>query len=98
MVSREAFRVVQEGLTNALRHAGALPVELSVTNRGDGVEVSMSNPLPADRGTAVKPGGRGILGIRERVTALGGRISVGPTDHVWTVVAFLPCRPGLEPR
>ncbi|MEU6483729.1 histidine kinase [Streptomyces sp. NPDC046887] len=80
-VSREAYRIVQEGLGNALRHAGAVPVELRIT-AGDGeMEITMDNPMaerrPAPR-AARAGGGRGLRGIAERAALWGGRMEAGP--------------------
>jgi signal transduction histidine kinase len=89
-VSREAYRIVQEGLSNALRHAGRSPVSLWITVHGKKVEVTMENPLP-DRAPAVRPGGgRGVRGITERAALLGGRAEAGPDGAVWRLSARLP--------
>ncbi|MGK5550493.1 sensor histidine kinase [Actinomadura kijaniata] len=88
-VSREAYRIVQEGLTNALRHAGKVPVRLRVEVRGDRLEVEMSNPLGARRATR-RGGGSGIGGIRDRVTVLRGEMTAGPADGAWRMTVSLP--------
>lgn len=91
-VSREAFRVVQEGLTNALRHAGTAPVTLRVRTRAAGVEIELANPL--DRARAADADheriGRGLRGMRERVELLGGELDAGADGDVWRVHARLP--------
>jgi signal transduction histidine kinase len=85
-VSREAYRIVQEGLTNAARHGGAGPVTLRLAIE-DEVVIEVVNVL----GTTTRPGGgRGIAGMRERVRLLGGRIDVGPDGAVWRMTARLP--------
>ena len=90
LVSREAYRIVQEGLSNALRHAGASPVSLWIAVRGEELEITMENPLP-DRAPAVRPGGgRGVRGIAERAALLGGEAEAGPRDTVWRLHARLP--------
>ncbi|GAA2425313.1 histidine kinase [Actinomadura vinacea] len=92
-VSREAYRIVQEGLTNALRHAGMVPVRLRIGVRGDRLEVEMSNPLAGARPAGHHSGRRGLGGVRERVTALGGTMTAGPgADGDWRLVVALPLR------
>jgi signal transduction histidine kinase len=83
VVSREAYRIIQEGLTNALRHAGPAPVSLCVRAGTDALEVELDNPLPAFVTTAAGSRSRdsphGLTGIRERVALLGGQVLAGPT-------------------
>ncbi|WP_433718147.1 sensor histidine kinase [Actinoplanes sp. CA-051413] len=76
-LSREAYRVVQESLTNALRHAAPAPVSLRVSARGQDLVVEVRNPLP----------GRGLAGMRERVSLLGGELVAGPDGDDWRVRA-----------
>ncbi|MEU8888386.1 histidine kinase [Streptomyces sp. NPDC048442] len=94
-VSREAYRIVQEGLSNALRHAGGAPVSLHIALRDEELEIVMENPLP-DRPAVVRPGGgRGLRGVAERATLLGGRTEAGPEDGpVWRLSARLPIAGG----
>jgi signal transduction histidine kinase len=73
VVSREAYRIVQEGLTNALRHAGPVPVRLRLHVDANRLELEMTNPLATGEqtrhsdGAASRAGGggRGLQGIRE---------------------------------
>ncbi|HET6858499.1 MAG TPA: histidine kinase [Streptomyces sp.] len=89
-VSREAYRIVQEGLSNALRHGGAAPVSLWMALRDEELEITMENPLP-DGPPVLRPGGgRGLRGIAERATLLGGRAEAGPRGGVWRLSAHLP--------
>ncbi|MGI8334150.1 sensor histidine kinase [Actinomadura scrupuli] len=90
-VSREAFRIVQEGLTNTLRHAGKVPVTLRLAVLGERLELEMINPLGA-RGDDRRGGGRGLPGIRERVTVLRGQMTAGPGDGHWRVSVTIPLR------
>ncbi len=93
-VQLAVFRVAQEALTNTLKHAarptcarlvlrcGAGEVELDVTNTGD-----PHAPAPPD---GYAGGGRGLRGMRERATAYGGELEVGPTgDGGWRVHMLL---------
>jgi signal transduction histidine kinase len=92
VVSREAYRIVQESLTNALRHAGKVRVTVRLAVRASRLELEMSNPT----GAAAPPhtgGGRGIPGIRERVTILGGRMSAGADGGCWRVLVTIPVVP-----
>ncbi|MFI0808609.1 sensor histidine kinase [Streptomyces echinatus] len=87
-VSREGYRILQEALTNVLRHAGAVPVRVRVTVTGGTLALEVRNPLP---GAAPGPGrGSGLRGIRERAALLGGTARTGPDDGDWQVRAELP--------
>ena len=93
-----AFRVVQEGLTNALKHADAAPttVEISLDARAMVVQVSdEGGPVP---GPALPSGGHGLVGVRERVHDVGGVVSCGPTPGGgWQLRAVLPLPGGVVP-
>ncbi|MCK1818935.1 histidine kinase [Streptomyces sp. XM83C] len=90
-VSREGYRMLQEALTNVLRHAGAVPVRVRVAVSGDGLDLEVRNPLPAETGGPRQGrGGSGLRGMRERAALLGGRVSSGPDEGDWTVRAYLP--------
>ncbi len=94
--SAEAYRLVQEGLTNVLRHGGTVPTTLTVTVGEDGLTVAVENVL----GRAVPPAvggirgrrGRGLVGARERITALGGTLHATATGDAWVLRAHLPRR------
>ncbi|MFB9850262.1 sensor histidine kinase [Micromonospora andamanensis] len=89
-VSREGYRIVQEALTNAARH-GHGPVTVRVDVTPDGLEIELVNAM-AERvgGAAVPGGGRGLVGMRERVLLLGGRITAGADGQRWRVRVRLP--------
>lgn len=92
-VSREAYRIAQEGLTNVLRHAGTVPVTMHITVDDNDLELSMANPVGAQPPRQLhRRGGRGIAGIRERVAILGGEIDAGIDSGDWRLVARLPLR------
>ncbi|MGY6018621.1 sensor histidine kinase [Streptomyces spinosirectus] len=87
------YRICQEALTNATRHAPGAPVRLTLAYRPDRVEVTVVNgsaPTPAP-GPPTGDGGRGLPGIRERVCLYGGRMDAGPTaDGGFRLSASLP--------
>lgn len=103
-IAKIAYRTVQEGLTNARRHAPGQPIELEVTcSAGHGIGVHISNPTGAQmpehtgdsgRNTADKPlGGNGLRGIRERVAAVGGTCTWGSDKRgVFHLDAAFPSR------
>jgi len=70
-----AYRVVQESLTNVCKHAGPTDVRVSLRSSPDGLTVVVTNDGPT---AAVAERGHGILGMRERVEALGGTLHAGP--------------------
>ena len=86
-VSREGYRIVQEGLTNAARY-GRGPVTLRVDVPPDALEIELVNGLRGATGPG--RGGRGLDGMRERVLLLGGRITAGPDGDRWRVRVRLP--------
>ncbi|WP_330292536.1 sensor histidine kinase [Streptomyces sp. NBC_00576] len=89
-VSREGYRILQESLTNVLRHAGAVPVRVRIGVADDTLALEVRNPL-----TAAIPGpgrGSGLRGIRERAALLGGRARTGPDEGDWQVHVELPLR------
>jgi signal transduction histidine kinase len=92
VVSTEAYRIVQECLTNALKHAGKVTVVLMINASTEALEVEASNPLGEQ--LSKSPGGRGLAGMRERVTVLKGRIEAGAEAGAWRVKAWIPLRAG----
>jgi signal transduction histidine kinase len=94
-LGRNAYRIVQEGLTNARKHARGSAVDVCVSGGpGDGLEIEIRNRLPvgAVAGSSAIPGaGTGIIGLSERATLAGGRLEHGRTDagdyRLW---AWLP--------
>ncbi|MFF9622787.1 sensor histidine kinase [Streptomyces griseosporeus] len=91
-VGRTVYRVVQEALTNARKHAPGAEVTVTVTGaRGEGLSVTVRNPAP-DRPAPPVPGsGQGLIGLTERATLAGGRLEHGPhADGGFRVRAWLP--------
>jgi signal transduction histidine kinase len=80
VLGRTAYRVVQEGLTNARKHAPAAAVEVAVAGRpGDALTVSVVSRRAVGGAEARVPGwGTGLVGLRERVTLAGGELEHGP--------------------
>ncbi|MBA2793444.1 MAG: hypothetical protein H0U32_05565 [Thermoleophilaceae bacterium] len=91
-VSREAYRIVQESLTNAARHAADAPVNLTVNVGAEHLELELTNPLDGSRPQR-GGGGRGLNGIQERVTSLRGHVSAGPEAEQWRITVRLPLHP-----
>lgn len=88
-VSREGYRIVQECLTNVLRHAGPVPVTVRIAASAGGLELQVCNKLSA-AAPASGHGGSGLRGIRERAALLGGEAVAGPRDGEWRVRVTLP--------
>jgi len=90
--SVSAYRIVQEALTNVLRHAEAHSVRVSVTARPDLLTLSIADDGAGAGSDAAEPrAGHGLRGMRERVEALGGSLSAEPGEAGgFTVTASIP--------
>ena len=78
-----AYRIVQEALTNVLKHAGAAPTEVVVRWGPDALELEIADrgggpPAPQEGGPGLASGGHGLMGMRERVRVYGGELSAEP--------------------
>jgi signal transduction histidine kinase len=93
-VDLSAFRIVQESLTNCLKHSGASRATVTVRYRPQDLEVEVvdNGRGSLESGGRVNGGGRGQLGMRERVALFGGEISIGPGSPAggYSVRARLP--------
>jgi signal transduction histidine kinase len=95
-VGGAAFRIVQEALTNVLRHADASSAHVCVRASTETLDIEVTDDGRAD--TAGADPGLGLRGMAERAAALGGRVSVGPRDEGgWRVHATLPLGGGDRP-
>ena len=92
-VGRHAYRIVQEGLTNARKHAPGAPVRVAITGGAEhGLSVAVANTL-APGGSRLPGAGAGLAGLRERVHLVGGRLEHGPTAAgEFHLRAWLPWR------
>ncbi|PKW16813.1 sensor histidine kinase [Saccharopolyspora spinosa] len=89
-VDRTAYRIVQESLTNIARHAAAATASVRIDYRPDALVIRVDDDGRATSDTAPVPG-VGLLGMRERVTALGGHLRAAPRDEGgFSVQAELP--------
>jgi signal transduction histidine kinase len=88
-IDLSAYRIVQEGLTNALKHAQAAEAEVTVRYRAEELELEVRDD---GRGSADSDGlGHGLVGIRERVKIYGGQMTAGtPTEGGFVLSARLP--------
>jgi signal transduction histidine kinase len=90
--SDAAYRIIQESLTNAVKHAAGAPVEIRVHTLHGRVDLHIisgsTGPDPA--GLATTGSGRGVAGMQRRAAECGGRLTAGPAEGGWQVVAHLP--------
>ncbi|MEU3279401.1 sensor histidine kinase [Streptomyces antibioticus] len=104
-VELAAYRIVQESLTNALKHARPGPVTVVLARR-DGprvLDVEIGSPCGREDGPRAPGSGAGLVGMRERANLLGGTFTAGPHGGRWTVHASLPlaeaeARHGRDPE
>ncbi len=99
ILGRTGYRIVQEGLTNAAKHAPGAAVDVEITLAGSELGVSVSNETggpPTDQVQA-SGSGLGLAGLTQRVALLGGSLSAGPRpDGGFQVTARLPVRAGRD--
>jgi signal transduction histidine kinase len=90
-----AYRVVQEALTNAMKHAPGSAVTVRVSLGDGGVELEVRDAgAAAPSSLAAAGAGHGLAGMRERVEAVGGRLEAGPAAGGWRVLARFPTPAG----
>jgi signal transduction histidine kinase len=90
-VAHLAFRVVQEGLTNALRYAPGSAVRVTLRDSSRALTVRVENGPGGAQRSGLPGTGRGLTGLRERIQQQGGQLTAGPTaDGGWLVRASLP--------
>jgi signal transduction histidine kinase len=91
-VALALYRVTQEALTNAMKHAAGAPVCVRLEFAPGSVRLLVDNGPAADGPApiAASGGGYGLPGIAERLTLLGGRVEAGPSAHGWRVAAEVP--------
>lgn len=102
LVGRTIYRMVQEGLTNAAKHAPGAPVSVSLTQaEGGELQVKVANPLPRSNFLDVPAGklpggGTGLAGLTERVSLVEGRLQYGlrqrGAEIFFELQAWFPCR------
>ncbi|MFI8996655.1 sensor histidine kinase [Streptomyces sp. NPDC053542] len=93
-----AFRIVQEALTNIVRHSGARSARVHLARAADALELRVDDDGPAT-GAGPSGGGNGLVGMRERAAALGGEVQAGPrADGGFAVRATIPLRGSGDTR
>ncbi|MFH9293892.1 sensor histidine kinase [Streptomyces sp. NPDC017520] len=96
LIKHGMYRVVQEALTNAVKHAPDCPISVRITHEPDRTRVSVTNAVPSAGGPAhasVDPAsglGRGLIGLHERMSVLGGSLRTEPDERGFHVTAVLP--------
>ncbi|MEV7780263.1 histidine kinase [Kitasatospora sp. NPDC088351] len=99
VLSRESYRILQEGVTNALKYAPGEPISVRIALRGGRLELRCANatggPGPSSARSAPRKGGKGLRGIRERAALLGGEASAGLESGEWVLAVRMPLRLGV---
>ncbi len=98
VVDVAAARIIQESLTNVVRHAPGAPAAVTIRYAADSVEITIDNArATGPQSKSGASGGNGILGMRERAHALGGQLIAGPRPSGgFRVVARLPSQVGAQ--
>ncbi|MGW0368455.1 sensor histidine kinase, partial [Streptomyces coeruleorubidus] len=98
LLSREGYRIVQEGLSNALKHAGdRVAVDVRIAAADGWLEITVDNPVTGPAAVtgpaSSRPGGgHGLRGIADRVRLLGGTMTAGPAGETWRLHVRLPMK------
>jgi signal transduction histidine kinase len=96
-VNLSAYRIIQEALSNAMRHAPGSHVQVHVAYRDDGLALQVRNDAVPAPSPPLAGGGHGLIGMRERTAMLGGILNAAPTeDGGFQVTALLPVTVGAE--
>jgi len=91
------YRIIEEALTNVTRHSSASAATVEVDRRDRRIRLAVADPGPAGP-ERTDGGGRGLIGMRERVTLFGGTLSAGPSPGGgFAVVVELPVAPTSPP-
>ncbi|MER7796547.1 histidine kinase [Microbacterium sp. NPDC096154] len=94
-VQLAVYRILQEALTNALRHGDGGPVDVGLAWMPERVDLHVRNGVAAEP-RATEPAGHGLIGMRERAQLVGGVLDAGAEHGAWVVRAVLPIRAGGE--
>jgi len=90
-IGRNAYRIVQEGLTNARKHAPEGAVTLTLAgSAGKGLRIEIRNPLPLRAATGIPGAGAGLVGLTERANLAGGKLKHGRVGREFRLAAWLP--------
>ena len=95
VIDHAGFRIIQESLTNVVRHAGAGHARVRIDAHGDALVIDVSDDGRGANGSSPGRGqGHGLEGMAERAAAVGGTVTAGPqADRGWQVRATLPLTP-----
>ncbi|GAA2993422.1 histidine kinase [Kitasatospora albolonga] len=91
VLSRESYRIVQEAVTNALKYAPGQPITLRLAIEEGDLLIRSANGRSAE-GASRRGGGKGLRGVRERATLLGGEAAAGWEGEEWVLSVRLPLR------
>jgi signal transduction histidine kinase len=97
-VGVSVYRIVQEALTNVLKHAGPASADVTIGCAQETVTIEVTDDGTGEPGRQAPPGGRGLAGMRERAAVFGGELRAGPRPGGgFAVLARLPLADGLPP-
>jgi signal transduction histidine kinase len=97
-VGRTAYRIVQEGLTNARKHAPGVTVLVDVSGSpSGGLDIRVRNPARSTSPSTTPGAGLGLVGLAERAMLSGGRLESGREDGTFELHGWLPWAPSATP-